>query len=72
MIKVHFHFYTRQTNNFTGLFATLRKKIDAVPNSRCVIPSECIRLMTPGSRNVFFDVSYAFKSNYTKIVFIFN
>ncbi|XP_046449181.1 ionotropic receptor 93a-like [Daphnia pulex] len=43
------------TNNFTGLFATLRKKLDAVPNSRCVSPSECIRLMTPGSRNVFVD-----------------
>ncbi|XP_046448046.1 ionotropic receptor 93a-like isoform X2 [Daphnia pulex] len=41
--------------NHTGLFLALQKKLDSFPKSRCVSPSECTKLMTPGSRNVFVD-----------------
>ncbi|XP_046448038.1 glutamate receptor ionotropic, delta-2-like isoform X1 [Daphnia pulex] len=43
------------TNNYTGLFAALRRKLDSFPNSRCVSPSECTSFMSPTSRNVFVD-----------------
>ncbi|XP_046449177.1 glutamate receptor ionotropic, kainate 2-like [Daphnia pulex] len=41
------------TANETGLYKTLRKRLDSLPNSRCTLPSECIQSVRPGLRNVF-------------------
>ncbi|XP_046449165.1 ionotropic receptor 93a-like [Daphnia pulex] len=43
--------------NNTGLYKKLGKRLDALPNSRCPLVSECIQLITPGSRNVFIDAA---------------
>ncbi|XP_046449191.1 ionotropic receptor 93a-like [Daphnia pulex] len=42
------------TNNNT-LFATLRRKLDSTPNSRCVMPFECLRNIKPEHRNVYIE-----------------
>ncbi|EFX82191.1 hypothetical protein DAPPUDRAFT_316806 [Daphnia pulex] len=49
------------TNNLTGLFATLRKKLDSIPNSRCVSLPECISPIQAGSRNVYIDANVYLK-----------
>ncbi|XP_046642725.1 ionotropic receptor 93a-like [Daphnia pulicaria] len=41
------------TANETGLYKTLQKRLDSIPNSRCTLPSECIQSVKPGLRNVF-------------------
>jgi hypothetical protein len=42
--------------NATGIFLKLNKKLNSFPNSRCNLISECISMVTPGSRNTFADV----------------
>ncbi|XP_046449207.1 ionotropic receptor 93a-like [Daphnia pulex] len=41
--------------NATGVFLKLRNNIDSFPNSRCNLISQCLSLITPGSRNTFAD-----------------
>ncbi|XP_046449208.1 ionotropic receptor 93a-like [Daphnia pulex] len=41
--------------NATPIYIKLKKKLDTFPNSRCNLVSECINLITPGSRNTFVD-----------------
>lgn len=40
----------------TALYKKLRERVDAFPQSRCDLVSECINLIKPGSRNIFVDV----------------
>lgn len=35
---------------------TLRSRINSFSHSRCSFASDCINLLTPGSRNIFIDV----------------
>nr|CAH0113367.1 unnamed protein product [Daphnia galeata] len=49
------------SNNQTGFFETLRKKLDNFPNSRCALPAECINLVKPGLRNVYTDANVYLK-----------
>ncbi|XP_057376733.2 glutamate receptor ionotropic, delta-1-like isoform X2 [Daphnia carinata] len=42
-------------NNRTGFYEKIRNRINSVEYSRCVLISDCIKLITPGSRNVFVD-----------------
>ena len=42
--------------NATGLFLKLGNKLNAFPNSRCNLISECVKAVTPGTKNVFVDV----------------
>jgi hypothetical protein len=49
----------QQTNNFTGLFGNLRKKINSFPNSRCATASDCIRPIKPESKIVLLEVEYS-------------
>jgi hypothetical protein len=49
---------TTQTANDTGLYKTLQKRLDSIPNSRCTLPSECIQSVKPGLRNVFSEVKF--------------
>ncbi|XP_046641263.1 ionotropic receptor 93a-like [Daphnia pulicaria] len=39
--------------NATGVFTKLRKNVEMFPNSRCYLISQCLSLITPGSRNTF-------------------
>ncbi|EFX82160.1 hypothetical protein DAPPUDRAFT_316758 [Daphnia pulex] len=41
--------------NSTGMYKKLRERLNSNPNSRCTLVSDCIKLITPGSRNVFVD-----------------
>ncbi|EFX82430.1 hypothetical protein DAPPUDRAFT_241238 [Daphnia pulex] len=43
------------TLNDSGMYAKLRRRLDSSPNARCNLTSECIRLITPGSKNVYID-----------------
>ncbi|XP_046448054.1 uncharacterized protein LOC124196853 isoform X2 [Daphnia pulex] len=49
------------TNHSTGIFATLQKKVDSFPNSRCVSVSDCIRTIKPELRNVLIDANVYLK-----------
>ncbi|XP_046642705.1 ionotropic receptor 21a-like [Daphnia pulicaria] len=39
----------------TGMYKKLGERLNSNPNSRCTLVSDCIKLITPGSRNVFVD-----------------
>ncbi|EFX82216.1 hypothetical protein DAPPUDRAFT_316861 [Daphnia pulex] len=43
------------TANETGLYMKLRDRLNSFDKSVCPVVSECIRLVTPGSRNVYVD-----------------
>jgi hypothetical protein len=45
------------------MYTKLRKRLDSSPNARCNLTSECIRLITPGSKNVYIDVRYCESRN---------
>ncbi|XP_046449196.1 glutamate [NMDA] receptor subunit 1-like [Daphnia pulex] len=49
------------TNNYTGLFRNLRKKIDSFPNSRCATASDCIRPIKPESKIVLLEANVYLK-----------
>ena len=44
--------------NATGILVKLRKKRDAFPDSECILISDCINKIKPGSRYTFADVNY--------------
>lgn len=49
-----------QNNNWTGFYEKIRDRINSLEDSRCVLISDCIKLVTQGSRNVFID-GYAYQ-----------
>nr|CAH0104494.1 unnamed protein product [Daphnia galeata] len=44
-------------NNNTGVFLKIEKELDSNPNSRCASASDCVRRITPGSTNIYFEAS---------------
>ncbi len=54
--QINLKFQYSQNQNNTGLLLKLRERLDSNPNSRCILVSDCIRFIKPGSRNVFMDV----------------
>ncbi|KAI9563542.1 hypothetical protein GHT06_011005 [Daphnia sinensis] len=42
-------------NNWTGIYEKIRNRVNSFPDSRCVLVSDCIKFILPGSRNVFID-----------------
>ena len=56
-------FQYSQNNSNTSLLLKLRERLYSNPNSRCILTADCIRFITPGSRNVFMDVKEIQKSN---------
>ncbi|XP_059352708.1 glutamate receptor ionotropic, kainate 2-like isoform X1 [Daphnia carinata] len=42
-------------NNWTGFYEKIRIRVNSFPDSRCVLVSDCIKFISPGSRNVFVD-----------------
>jgi ionotropic glutamate receptor len=50
----------KKDSNATGVFTKLRKNVDSFPNSRCYLISQCLSLITPGSRNTFAEVVFFF------------
>ena len=44
--------------NATGILVKLRKKRDSFPDSECILISDCINKIKPGSRYTFADVNY--------------
>jgi hypothetical protein len=43
--------------NNTGLYTKLGERLNSFPESRCTLVSDCIKFVTPGSNNVFLDVT---------------
>nr|CAH0102975.1 unnamed protein product [Daphnia galeata] len=56
----------KSNNQTSRLFGEIRKNLDSYPYSRCPLISDCIKLMTPESRNVFADATVYLKDEIRK------
>lgn len=44
-------------SNKTSLYKKLKNNLDSFPHSRCLFFPDCIKFITPGSKNVYIDVT---------------
>jgi hypothetical protein len=66
--KALLEFNLRQTNNYTGIFGHLRKKIDSYSNSKCPSFRSCAEAVKLKYGNVYLEVNM---SKYVSILMLF-
>ena len=55
---VNISLWKKQNPNASGI--KLANKLNSFPDSRCKFISDCLSVITPGSRNVYVHVKYFF------------